>query len=220
MKRELREVLRQLEDLERALRDEEMRVLTLGRELKDLTSLLDRLENERREAEHQAMTSGHMLQQLDSEMTRVSERLNVSQHELRQLAGERSDQENVVAACSPKSPSSRKSAKPWNGNSLPAQESLAALRQRREEAAQISSQRVARVATLEERHRSAAAVLQRIDSLFHEMGERVHALTSQIDAAAAEKVQRETENLQLQQQAADFEAERNAGQAREGPAAV
>ena len=37
MKRELREVLRQLEDLERALRDEEMRVLTLGREIKELS---------------------------------------------------------------------------------------------------------------------------------------------------------------------------------------
>ncbi len=67
MKRELREVLRQLEDLERALREEEMRVLTLGREIKDFTSLLDRLEGEKREAEHQSMTSGHMLQQLDSE---------------------------------------------------------------------------------------------------------------------------------------------------------
>jgi chromosome segregation protein len=97
-----------------------------------------------------------------------------------------------------------------------AQESLATLRQRREEAAQASSQRMACVATLEERHRSAAAVLQRIDSLFHEMGERIYALASQIDAAAAEKLQRETENLQLEQQAADFEAERNASEAREG----
>ena len=34
MKRELREVLRQLDELERALREEEMRVLTLGREIK------------------------------------------------------------------------------------------------------------------------------------------------------------------------------------------
>ena len=44
MKRELREVLRQLEDLERALREEEMRVLTLGSEIKDFSSLLERLE--------------------------------------------------------------------------------------------------------------------------------------------------------------------------------
>ena len=36
MKREFRDVLRQLDDLERALRDEEMSVLRLGREIKDL----------------------------------------------------------------------------------------------------------------------------------------------------------------------------------------
>ncbi|HYK49568.1 MAG TPA: AAA family ATPase, partial [Terriglobales bacterium] len=78
MKRELRELLRMLEELERALRDGEARVLMLGREIKEFTSLLDRLENEKREAEKQAMTSGHMLQQLDAEMGRVSERLRVS----------------------------------------------------------------------------------------------------------------------------------------------
>jgi chromosome segregation protein len=88
MKRELRDVLRQLEELERALRDEEMRVLTLGREIKELSTLLDRLDGEKREAELQAMTSGHMLQQLDSEMTRVAT-LNVCQLELQRLAAER-----------------------------------------------------------------------------------------------------------------------------------
>ncbi|MGA8764276.1 MAG: chromosome segregation protein SMC, partial [Candidatus Sulfotelmatobacter sp.] len=216
MKRELREVVRQLEDLERALRDEEMRVLTLGHELKDLTSLLDRLDGERREADHQAMTSSHMLQQLDSDMARVSERLNVSQLELQRLAAERSDQESIVAALQSEIAVIDLKREALERQMAVAQESLATLRQHREEAAQISSQRMARVATLEERHRSAAAVLERIDSLFHEMGERVYALTSQIEGAAAEKLQREAENLQLQQQAADFEAERNAGQAREG----
>ena len=48
------------------------------------------------------------------------------------------------------------------------------------------------------------------------MNERLHALASQIEAAAAEKLQREAENLQLEQQAVDFAAERNASQAREG----
>ena len=59
-------------------------------------------------------------------------------------------------------------------------------------------------------------MLQRIESLFSEMGERVHALASQIEGAAAEKLQREAENEQLAQHAADLEAERNAAQAREG----
>ena len=216
MKRELREVLRQLEDLERALRDEEMRVLTLGREIKDLSSLLDRLDGEKREAELQAMTSGHMLQQLDSEMTRVSERLSVSQLELQRLAAERAEQESIVVARQSEIAALEEQRIQLEQQIAAAQESLTALRQRREESAQTTSQHAARVATLEERHRSAAAVLQRIESLFSEMGERVHALASQIEGAAAEKLQREAENEQLAQHAADLEAERNAAQAREG----
>jgi len=216
MKRELREVLRQLDDLERALREEEMRVLTLGREIKEFSSLLDRLEGEKREAEHQAMTSGHMLQQLESEMTRVGERLNISQSELQRLGAERAEQEDIIVARQSEIGTIEERRFQLEQQMTSAQESLAALRQRREEAVQTASQRASRVATLEERHRSAASVLQRIDSLFVEMGERIHTLASQIDAAIAEKLQREAENEQLAQQAADLEAERNAAQTREG----
>jgi len=216
MKRELREVLRQLEDLERALRDEEMRVLALGREIKDLSSLLERLDGEKREAEHQAMTSGHMLQQLDSEMTRVSERLSVSSLELQRLAADRAEQESIVSARQSEIATLEEQRVQLEQQLAAAQESLTALRQRREEAVQTTSQHAARVATLEERHRSAAAVLQRIESLFGEMGERVHTLSSQIEAAAAEKLQRESENEQLAEHTSDLEAERNAAQTREG----
>jgi len=216
MKRELREVSRQLEDLERALRDGEMRVLTWSRELKDLSSLLERLEAEKRQAEHQAMTSGHLLQQLESEIARVSERLGVSQGELQRLAEERSEQHSLIRARQSEIAALEERREQWERQIATAQESLSALRQRREEATQTTAQHAARVGGLEERHRSAATVLERIDSLFSEMDERVHALTSQIDAAAAEKLQREVESDQLEQQDADREAERNAGQAREG----
>jgi len=216
MKRELREVLRQLEDLERALREEETRVMTLGREIKELSSLLERLEGEKREAEHQAMTSGHMLQQLDSEMSRVNERLNVAQMELARLAAERSEQEGILCARQSEIETLELQRIELEQKIAAGQEYLAALRQRREESAHTTSQHAARVATLEERHRSAAGVLQRIESLFAEMGERVQALASQIEGAAAEKLQREAENEQLLQSAADLEAERNAAQTREG----
>jgi chromosome segregation protein len=216
MKRDLREVLRQVEDLERALRDEEMRVLTLGREIKEFSAMLDRLESERREAEHQAMTSGHLLQQLDSEMTRIGERLSVAQLELRRLAAERAEQEDFVSARHSEIAVLESRRIELEQQIAAAQESVTQLRQRREEAAHTTSQHAARVATLEERHRSAAGVLDRIESLFAEMGERVHALLSQIEAAAAEKLQRESENQQLVQHAADLDAERNAAQAREG----
>src|SRR6202011_1239492 len=51
MKRELRDVMRALSQIESAMRDEELRVLQLARGIKDLTSLLDRLEAEKRDAE-------------------------------------------------------------------------------------------------------------------------------------------------------------------------
>ncbi len=216
MKRELREVLRQLEDLERALRDEEMKVLTLGREIKEFSSLLERLEGEKREAEHQSMTSRHMLQQLDSEMARVTERMRVSHAEMQRLAAERAEQQAIIGSRQAEIAELEESRIRLEQLIATAQESLGGLRQRREEASQVSSQRVARVAALEERHRSATGVLARIDSLFAEMNERVTSLVAQIEDSAAEKLRRETENLQLEQQASDYEAERNAGQAREG----
>ena len=216
MKRELREVMRLLEDLERALRNEEMRVMTLGREIKELGSLLDRLEGEKRDAEMQAMTSGHMLQQLDSEMTRITERLSVSQSELQRLAAERAEQEGILCARQSEIETLELKRIEFEQQLAAAHETLTALRQRREESAQTASQNAARVATLEERHRSAVAVLQRIESLFLEMDQRIHGLSAQIEGAAAEKLQREAENEQLAQQTTDLSAERNAAQTREG----
>src|SRR2546427_11151021 len=48
MKRDLREVLRLLEELERALRDEGAHVVRLGGEIKELSALLDCLEGDRK----------------------------------------------------------------------------------------------------------------------------------------------------------------------------
>ncbi|HTU40370.1 MAG TPA: chromosome segregation protein SMC [Candidatus Aquilonibacter sp.] len=215
MKRELREVLRQLEELERALREEEMRVLTLGREIKEFSSLLERLEGEKREAENQSMTSRHLLQQVDSEMNRVLERMNISQQELRRLAAERAEQESIITGRQADIAALEQKRAETEVQVAAAQESLAGLRLRREDAALASSKCVARVAALEERHRSAASALMRIESLFSEMSQRADALISQIESAASEKLQREEENRLLEQNVADLEAERNACQARE-----
>ena len=216
MKRELREVLRQLEELERALRDGEMRVLTLGREIKELSSLLERLEGEKREAEHLSLTSRHLLQQLDSELSRVAERIGISQAEMKRLSAERAEHEATIIARQGEIAALEQTGAALEQRIAAAQESVAALRERREQAVQASSLCVARVAALEERHRSANAVLGRIESILVETEQRLQALASQIEAAAAEKMQREAESIQLEQQVADCEAERNARQAREG----
>src|SRR5258708_3771020 len=150
MKRELREVMRQLEEMERALRDGEMCVLTLGREIKDLSALLDRLEGEKREAEHQAMTSGHMLQQLESEMARIGERLGVSQSELRRLASDRADPQTIVVTRQAEIAAMEEQRVQIEQTIAAPQQSLPMLRQRREDASHISSHPAARSATLQD----------------------------------------------------------------------
>ena len=215
MKRELRDVLRQLGELEEGLRHEETRVLTLGREIKDLTSLLDRLEGEKREAEKQAMTSGHLLQQLESEFFRVSERMQTSRQELQRLEAERTEKGTLLNQLRMQIAEAEQRRIELDHLAAAGQEQLSGLRTRRDQAAQDASQRLARVATLEERHRSAMVGLERIDSLVTEMIERVVALRMQIESAAAEKLRRETENQEIAIRLVDLDAERNACETRD-----
>jgi chromosome segregation protein len=216
MKRELRDVLRLLEELERALREKEILAITLGREIKEHTSLLDRLEQERREADKQAMTSGHLLQQLEGEMSRVRERITVSESEIQRLAGERQEQESLIASRQAQLTTIDEGRAQSEMQLAAGQDRLSVLRHQRDTAAETTSQRAARVATLEERHRSATTLLQRIETLVSEMRERAGVLQSQMEAASAEIAQRQNENIQLAEQLVQFEAERNAGEAREG----
>jgi chromosome segregation protein len=216
MKRELRDVLRLLEELERALREKEMLALTLGREIKETASLLDRLEDEKREAEKQAMTSGHLLKQLDGEMSRVRERIAISEREMQRLAAERQEQERLIGSRQAELTTIEEARTQFEKQLAAGQDRLAALRSQRDAAAENTSQRAARVATLEERHRSATTLLQRIETLVAEMRERAAALQTQKQSASAEIAQRQNENVQLAGQFVEFEAERNAGEAREG----
>jgi chromosome segregation protein len=215
MKRELRDVLRILGDLEQALRTEEHRVLTLGREISELSSLLDRLEQEKREAEKQAMTSGHMLQQLESEMSRVTERLQTSQMELARLAAERAEQQDCIAERQSGIAGLETRRAELEQQTAAGQAALASLRERREAAAEKAAQSLAKLATLQERHRAAASVLERIQSLVTEMAGREQTMRAQLEASMAEKYQRETENQQLAEQIAALAAESNAGELRE-----
>ena len=216
MKRDLRDVMRLLEELERALQEKELRVVALAREIKEYTSLLDRLDEEKRAAEKQAMTSGHMLSQLEAEMQRVGERLDVSERELQRLAGERQEQESLITSRQTELAAIEEQRAQHGLRAAAAQERLAGLRMRRDVSAENTSQRAARVAALEERHRSAATLVQRIETLVSEMQERAHALQVQMESAVAEITQRQAENQQLAEQLVEFEAERNVGEAREG----
>ena len=215
MKRELREVLHQMGDLERAMVDQEMRVAALGREITDLTSLLQRLEDEKREAERQAMTSGHTLQQLESEMARVRERLSTYERELQRIAEERNERETFIAGQRGELSAQEEEQRALETEMQAAQSSLESLRQRRDEAAQIASEIRAKVATLEERRRGAVLSVQRIESMVAEVSAHLAKLKSQLDSAAAEKRQREAENLRLAEQGTAWASERELAQTRD-----
>ncbi len=216
MKRELRDVMRLLNELESALRNEELRVLTLAREIKELTSRLDRLDSEKREAEKQAMTSGHMLQQLDSEMARVSERLNTCAHEIQRLASERAEQKSLISSRQAELDALQQKRDGLEALAASANLELVVMRERRDSTAQSASQHLARVATLEERHRSAMAVLEKIEALVADMSARAASLQAQIESSVVEKLQRETENHQMVAHLEELEAERNTTEARDG----
>jgi chromosome segregation protein len=215
MKRELRDVLRQLGELEQALRHEEMRVLTLGREIKDLTSLLDRLEGEKREAEKQAMTSGHLLQQLESEFSRVRERLQTSRQELLRLEAERNEKGTLLEQLQRQIAGAEQKRIELEHLAAASREQLLGLRDQRDQAAHNASQRLATVATLEERHRSATVGLERIELLVTEMIERVASLRVQIESSVVEKLQREVQNEEIAVRLVEFDAERNACETRD-----
>jgi chromosome segregation protein len=197
LKRELRELMKSIHEMEQALRSDEARVAVLGREITELSDLLVRLEGDLREAEVTALTSGHALQQLESEVKRIGERLHTYQSELDRVKAERSQAEHAIAARREELAAHELRRIELEAQTASTQESLASLKSSRDQAAAVASQMAARVAGLEERRIAAVASLQRIQSMVSEVSARIAGLQTQNAAAAAEKLQRETENVEL-----------------------
>ena len=215
MKRELRDVLLQMGELERAIGEKETYISALGRDIDELTGLLQRLEDEKRESERQAMTSEHTLRQLENEMTRVRERLSTYERELQRVGEERTERETFITAKLSELFQHEEKQRALEAEMQAAQSSLESLRQRRDEAGQLASEVRANVATLEERRRGAMLTVQRIEAMLSEVSDHLAKLKSQLDAAIAEKQQRESENVRLAEQVIEWTAERDVAQQRD-----
>jgi chromosome segregation protein len=215
MKRELREVMRQMQDIENTLREEERRCFTLGREIQELTGLLERLENEKREADKQAMTSGHALKQLESEVERIGQRVEIAERELRHVEQERAALDAQISEYQAEAAVAEERRAALETESAAAQESLAGLREARDAAARIASEMMARMAGIEERKRAAVTALARLESQIAEVASRLEQLESQRQMAIAENAQRELENLEIAEQLVALAAEREKAEARE-----
>ena len=214
MKRELREVLRQLEQVEEALRHEEARVGLLAREIRDLTSLLEVLEDEKREAERLALTSGHALQQLEAEMARTNQRLDTYRAELERVNGEREAKVRLASEKRTEAAAHEQRRASLEQETATAQETLITLKVTRDAAAHTAAEMASKVAVLEERRTAAAANLHRIETMAADVEVRVMGLLEQVAGAAAERQHREQENVQLSEQLASLADEGIAMQAR------
>jgi chromosome segregation protein len=214
LKRELREVSQQMGEMERAMASEELLVAAVGREIFELTGLLGRLEDEKREGERQAMASGTTLRQLEAEIARVRQRLSTYERELARVDEDRSQQRESIAAQGCELSAQEEKRLQLEVEMQDAQISLEALRLRRDEASQLASQAHAQVATLEERRRGALNAVQRIDAMVSEVSAQLAKLKSQLESAAAEKQQREAENVCLAEQVVGWIAEREKAHGR------
>jgi chromosome segregation protein len=213
LKRELREIGKMATDLEAAIRNDQARVQTLGRELTELGRLLSTLEEERREAEKQALTSGHALKQMETDLARTEQRLNTYRLEIERTRSARNEKELVAAEKREQAEALEQKRRSLEDEMTVAQQRLVSLKTARDEAAQTASQAAAHLAVVEERRRTAASALERIESLSAEAAQRVESLHTQIHSAAAEKVQREAENFQIADRLEALACEKSAAEA-------
>jgi chromosome segregation protein len=216
MKRELRDVVRNIAGLEESIRAEESKIAVLSREIAQLGKLLERLEEEKREGERRAMTSGHALQQLDGELQRARQKLAGCDAEAARLRSEYQQAQEAIALAQRQAAEQQTKRQELESTFAAAQIAVAAWKERREAAAQQAAAAASRMAALEERRIAAAAGLERIERMASEVSQRLTALDEQARAAAAERAQRLNENQQLEQQLLALKSERQAAQTRSG----
>ena len=215
MKRELRDVLLQMGELERAIGEKETFIAAVAREIADLTELVERLEEEKRESEREAMTSEHTLRQLENEMTRTRERVGTYERELQRIDEEHRDRENFITSQLSELFQHEEKQRGLEVEMQEAQSNLEVLRQHRDEAAQHAADVRATAATLEERRRGAMLTVQRIEAMQSEVSDHLAKLKAQLESAIAEKQQREAENIHLAEQVVAWTAEREGAQQRD-----
>ncbi len=215
MKRELRDLMRQMADLENVLREEERRSLAFVQEISALSCLLERLEGERRDSEKLALTSGHNLQQLESEVARIQQRASTCEAEIGRIEDEAAVVREELAPREVEAIACAKRRAELEREATAAQETLAKLRAARDAATQIASEMKAQIAAVEERSRGAQLAWARLHSQMDEVQGRLQALHAQMEAATVERAQRQAENLQLALQAAALAEQGAAAQARE-----
>jgi chromosome segregation protein len=214
LKRELREVTRQLEVIEKTLGTEEQRAAKLTRRVAELERMLGEMEQQRLDAEKQALTASHVLDQLAAELERNQQRRETFSREWEQVKAASAEKQVFLVAKQAEAGMHELHRAELESQRASAQEELVALKAARDAAAHIAAEVGARLAALEAQRTAAAAALQRIETLASDARMRIDGLKSRLAAAAEERQEREQENLHIAERLEALEAERAAAQAR------
>ncbi|MBV9146572.1 MAG: chromosome segregation protein SMC, partial [Acidobacteria bacterium] len=212
LKRELRDVERTIQSLESALRHEEFRVHTLSREIAELSTLLERLLDDRREAEKNAHSSGVALRQTEAELQRCEQRLQQYRLDIDRVQQQQSGKQELLAFKREELERHEVRKCELELELSNSQQTLVEHRATRDTAMQRAAEARARLAGLEERRHAAAAALERIGRMLHEVDSRAASLEQQIAGAAAEQQEREIENVRLAELLVSLSTEREQGE--------
>ncbi len=214
LKRELRELGRQLEVIEKTLGAEENRAARLAQRLSELDHQLGELEQQRLDAEKQALTSAHVLDQLASELERNQQRREASSCEWEQVKTASTEKQAFIVARQAEAATHELRRAELESQRTAAQQDSVALKATRDNAAQTAAEAGARLAALEARRTAAAAALERIETLANDARMRIDGLRSRLATAAEERRERQQENLEIAERLQALHAEREAVQIR------
>ena len=213
LKRELREVARQLEVAEKTLSAEEHHAAELAQRLAELDRELGDLEQQRLDCEKQALTSSHVLDQLTSELERNRGRRETCSQERERVKAASAEKQVFVRLKQAEADTHELRRAELENQRASAQDELLALRARRDAGAQTAAEVGARLASLEAQRSAAAAALGRIETLAQDARIRMDSLRTRLAAAAEERHGREQENLQIAERVEALKAEREVAQA-------
>ncbi len=197
LKRELREAQARLEGLQAELSSTEIGVAALARSIGEMQHAVESKSQERREAEREAANSGAALRQIESEASRIEKRLaDWSLHSERNRDARAAKQDLIEAK---QGEAARLTAERETVDARVNEAVLRVedLRRQREEAQAASAAAAAALAGLEERRRNASANFENNERMRNTTEQRMRHLDGQLANAAAERAQREHENVEL-----------------------
>ncbi|HWB32619.1 MAG TPA: chromosome segregation protein SMC [Acidobacteriaceae bacterium] len=197
LKRELNEVQQKLDASQAALAQAEIEATTLERELRDLTATLDAKTLERRDAERESANSGAALRQMEAEAARMERRLQEWTLANERNRDARARKQEIIEQRRHETAGFEAEKEGLEAQIAELQQQLDGMRQQRETLQAVAAEASAALAALEERRRNAAANCDQTQRMFDSQKTRISQVEQQIESAGAEKVRREQETTEL-----------------------